>query len=576
MSAIRNSLIVSFIKRSQKLSENHLTRIRFVENGKTKQIAKYICKPMMSRSFYMFMFFILLLAINQSSVFAWTPPIGIPTPPWPANLDIARPTLPSPWTSDKTGYYFIQTSGCSDSRTYGNPTAPRCSIPTSPSAGSVIVINGTISGSKTISYNGTSSSPIWIMGYNPASKPTLTAYWDFTGSYLIADSLAWNYNARDGVGISGNHNMVRNCSMANPSDDSNGAGFATDGKYIVFYKNVVSQFGNWQYTGSTDIDRHGFKVVDNASDIWILDSQFYHCHGDGVQVGDENVLPSQINRVYIGRNIAYENYQSGFWTKNATDVIFSQNLVHDMHTATEFGVGQGIGGQYDPNYVWFINNIVRNSLVGIHIAGTSNGGGGPWYVIGNLIYNIKYSDNYCSNYESGAIGYRNDGGFTAIYNTVYNSDIFVAIPYGSGGELRIANNIFSIKDSSSHNCTAMSVDPTWIHDYNLVSDASWVAEAHEKSESAASSFIAPGSNFALNASSLAVGNGNPADEAAFAAFQSRYGIDIRKDILGTTRPQATKWDIGAYEYRAQSTTLPTPTISNIYELLMRDGDGTKN
>ena len=41
----------------------------------------------------------------------------------------------------------------------------------------------------------------------------------------------------------------------------------------------------------------------------------------------------------------------------------------------------------------------------------------------------------------------------------------------------------------------------------------------------------------------------------FALFQSRYGVDIRKDVAGKKRP-ATTWDIGAYEFGAGIAPLP--------------------
>ena len=39
------------------------------------------------------------------------------------------------------------------------------------------------------------------------------------------------------------------------------------------------------------------------------------------------------------------------------------------------------------------------------------------------------------------------------------------------------------------------------------------------------------------------------DDTVFAAFESSFGLDIRKDIRGTTRPYGSAWDIGSYEYR---------------------------
>jgi hypothetical protein len=477
-----------------------------------------------------------------AAVSAWIPPVGIPAPPWPADLDIARPTLPNPWTSDQAGFYYINPQTGSDSgRAYGNPNAPRATLPSSPAAGSVICMAGTFAGSKTISYTGTASQPIWLMAYSPASKPTIAAEWALSGSYLIVDSLSWSWNARDAIGLSGHHNMMRDCVFDNPYDSATGAVISGGGSFNVFYRNTMPRSGNWQYSGSADIDRHGIKV--SGSDLWIVDSTFYHIHGDAVQVGDQNNASSAINRIYIGRNTTYENYQSGFWTKNATDVIFSQNTVYNMMTSSSFSPGMAMGGQYDPKYVWYLMNRVYNSNSGIHVAGASSGGGGPWYMIGNVLSNID--SNGGGNYGGGALGNRNSGAVTIIFNTVYDADIFVSEAPGPSSFI-VRNNIFSTLKSGGEAFALEGVAVT--HDYNLYSSSAYDPGGEAHRVVGDPKFNSPTSrDFTLQAASPALNAASPTEEAAFALFQSRYGLDIRKDIVGVVRPQSTRWDIGAYE-----------------------------
>jgi len=483
-----------------------------------------------------------LFGFAESSLAAWAPPVGIPAPAWPANLDITRPTLPNPWTSEQAGWYFVSSSGCSDSRTFGNPTAARCTLPASPAAGSKIVLSGTLSGDRDFTFTGTSANPIWVMGYDPSNKPQITGVSGTQGSYIIFDNLYWNASNLPDINFinEGNHILMRDCLFRNTYGSGYGAGIGSGGSNLVYYRVTVYDQGNWQ--ASTDVDRHGVKVY-SGSDQWFVDSKFYHNQGDGIQVGDQNNASSAINRIYIGRNTGYENLQSCFWTKNATDVIFSSNTCYGINYSNG-GDGQGIGGQYDPKYVWFLNNRIYDTKAGIKISGGSNNTGGPWYAIGNLIYSVASNSGGCNNYNVGGLAFRNNGSFTALFNTLYDVDMFVGIPTGSN--ITIRNNIFASQRGSS--CTPLDMDVSSAHDYNLFSSASYDPGAETHRIVGDPKFVAPGSNFALEASSPAIGSANPAEETAFAVFQARYGVDIRKDFIAAVRPQNTTWDIGAYEY----------------------------
>ncbi len=178
--------------------------------------------------------------------------------------------------------------------------------------------------------------------------------------------------------------------------------------------------------------------IESANGLWFVDSVFHHIQGDGIQVGDQNNAASAINKVYIGRNQAHHNLQSCFWTKNATDVIMSENVCSDI-TFSPGGDGQGMGGQYDPKHVWFLYNTIYNTKAGIKVSGASAGTGGPWYMIGNRIHAVQ-SDS-CNNYDMGALSFRNSGGATMLFNTIHDVDMFVAVPTGTG--ITVRNNIFS-------------------------------------------------------------------------------------------------------------------------------------
>lgn len=510
----------------------------------------------------------LIALVPLSNAGAFTPPIGIPAPPFPADLDVARPSPPSPWTSETAGNYYVErsASGCSDSRTYGTPTLPRCSLPSSPAAGSKVFVNGTYSAGGNVSWTGTSANPIWLLSYSDSNKPLFTGTSpnpiSLTGSYIIVDGMRHDLQGQtnDNFGMYGSNIMVRNSSFRNTFGNSGGCGINVAGTNQVVYQNTIYDQGDWQFVGA-DIDRHGFKISPPTNGLWILDSLIYHNQGDGVQVGDQNNTSSQINRVFVGRVTSYENLQSCLWTKNATDVVFSQNTCYNITTpgGSSSGDGQAMGGQYDAKYVWFLANRIYNTKNGIKIQSSSDGGGGPWYAIGNVINNVKAGT--CDPYGNGGLSTRNTGGFYVFYNTVYDVDSFVSMVHSNAGTVR--NNIFAAKSGS---CDAINgFDGSFTIDYNLYDSASYPVGFNGASYSNLSGFssstgqethrvvgnplfVSPPSNFALQSTSVAVDSANPTEEAAFATYQSRYGVDIRKDFVGTARPLGARWDMGAYEY----------------------------
>jgi hypothetical protein len=144
---------------------------------------------------------------------------------------------------------------------------------------------------------------------------------------------------------------------------------------------------------------------------------------------------------------------------------------------------------------------------------------------------------------------------TAIFNTLYNVDMFIADPNSSG--LIVRNNILS--SQAAGGCPAMSVDTSFTHDYNLFSASGYDPgnEPNRKIEAASSTFVNAPIDFSIKSTSLAKDNGNPTEEPAFSVFQSRYGIDIRKDLSGGARPAvATDWDIGAIEFGSVGSVAP--------------------
>jgi hypothetical protein len=136
--------------------------------------------------------------------------------------------------------------------------------------------------------------------------------------------------------------------------------------------------------------------------------------------------------------------------------------------------------------------------------------------------------------------------------------MFLAAP--AGGTLAARGNIFSTKQGS---CPATDVGITFTHSYNLWASSGYIpgSESGSQVESAASTFTNPGTDFSLKSGSLAINSANSSEETAFASYRSRYGVDIRKDFLGNSRPSlTTDWDLGAYEYNTENGMLPPKSV----------------
>src|SRR5438132_478460 len=249
---------------------------------------------------------VLLRVGTQAS--AWTPPIGIPAPPFA--LDMVAPAVPSPWTGAVTGFYYIDnTSGAATdtSNPNGWPAQPRLTIPTTIPAGSVVEVHGgpyiypSGAGFTNVTANGTASRWVWIRGIG---RPVIkgigldqSQQFIMAGDYYVFEGFLTN----DGTGMHpqfiGNNVLIRNNLIYNqktpPSDQthayySNGLGIFAPSSNVVIYNNHISYNGN--YLNIYDDKVHGIKFssgtspTDSIHDVWVLNNAFDHNSGQGMQI----------------------------------------------------------------------------------------------------------------------------------------------------------------------------------------------------------------------------------------------------------------------------------------------------
>ena len=508
---------------------------------------------------------------------SWVAPIGIPMPPFGVNEVV--PTVPSPWSGAKAGFYYVCPTcpGATDSSNpLGYPGQPRLTIPSTVTGPATIFLNGQINSDMSFTGNGTASAPIFVTSYNASSPAHLTTGQTISGSYVILDHL-W-YGPRDssstdfGFGLyEGTHHItIRNSEFAGNKNRSGGIGLGTWGytgsssaSYIVIDNNSIHNLGD---TGAaSDQDAHCVVINGTADHVWVTYNTLQYCSGDAIQVEAQDGRRAFIHHIYYGKNVAHHNRQSGGWVKNATDVIFSQNIAHDFRDNSG-GPGVCFGFQYGPEYVWFLFNEGYFCNIGIGIAGNSNSPGQNSFIIGNIIHDTQ-SQSPTDPYNAGAMVIRGGTNVYVVNNTMYNVDAGVNMPPGTSKVFYYDNIISQRTNPSTYdlytegsvaldvkNSIFSAAGPrftTGNGTYTTVAQFQSATGTGQGCSAGDPKFLNAGAqNFSLQATSPAIDSGMVA--SVYSTFLSRYGIDISKDIAGTTRPQGNAYDIGAYEFVSNS------------------------
>jgi hypothetical protein len=464
----------------------------------------------------------------------YVPPVGIPAPGFGVNEAHTRYAgqafSAGGFTYRDAGngpysHYVNRSGGCTDSgNTYGTQSQPRCTIPASLPAGSVVEIHGGTYADDEWTANGTAANPVFIRG-GSATKPVLSGDFRLSGSYAIIENIEIS-NGR--LFLDGGFTVVRRSHIHHTTKA--GAMVLVNGSNTVVFGNQINNISGG--------DRHGVQPGGGTSNVWILENTIFECEGDAIQfchgcIGTGNG-PSN---VYIGRNTLY-SVSTG---ENAIDiketrgpVIISENLMYGYRdTATSNGEAVRINDEGNQGEIWLIANRFRDSLHGIQPQNNHSTG---VYILGNLFYNLTGS------------AIRSDGGY------VYNNTIYNVGGMGIESATEFRNNIVmnaqvNVNDKGVNGCSN-----------NLLFESSGgiVAPSGCASSTANPLFVNPGGgDFRLQASSPARNAG--VSPSPYTTFQNRFGRSIAVDPAGMTRPRDGVWDIGAYESDGTTTTTPPPT-----------------
>lgn len=415
-----------------------------------------------------------LLLIPIASFAAYSPPVGIPAPTW--GIDEVMPSRPDPWTSDVAGYYYVNYgTGIDSGRTYGNPTAPRKTVPNPILKGSYIEINGnyTHSDGGFCPFNGTGENkpngnawsanadgPAWITGtvdgelIGTLSSTTVKsiAY----GSYLYFDGIKATYSflvGREANVTANDHIMIRNSEFVGTGDNntdgkpgisiSGRLGYLTDS--VIIYNNTSHEWGDMTLLVDTD-GATGIISGPYSSNIWILENDVHNCGNVGIFVGAQTGTdPDTSINLYIGDNTVHDVNVVGVGSKNHRTMIVSENTVYNINSRP-WSPGRCYGVQYDFQDTWFINNICYHSPRGFRAASSEesdddgNDTNHEVYIVGNLFYDISLSYT-CTDVTDNSSWCRETVAQQASY-TAMGSNLEAAVEIAGGQEYVIANNTF--------------------------------------------------------------------------------------------------------------------------------------
>lgn len=426
-------------------------------------------------------------------------------------------------------------------------------------AGAVIEIRGTYGIGHTspngIECAGTSDAPAFIVG---GADNFVTGGWEVRGSYCILDGLSFGPADATGDVTGGvviiapaDHIALRNSDIAGDGIDSGGTGVVSwvegaTAHDIVLLGNTIHDGGD--VAADYDQDVHGIAIGANVDHVWVIRNEMARNSGDGIQINAGDGNHATLHHIWVGHNVSHDNKQTGFWVKQAQDVVFSQNASFG-HRPSNSSNGACMGFQYGPERVWMIFNYLFDCEVGIALVSDFGSDDGlDSFIVGNVIYDIHDLDGSFdegSAWRDAAIMLIGGTNRHVVHNTIHDVVSGIRTTGSPGSSLLVSGNILS---GSLGNHLFNEGDPAAVVARNNLTDAALatVGVACDACAVGDPAFVDPSeADFDLDPASAA--RDVAIEEDVYARYEELYGEPIRFTPLATPRPLGSGWDAGAFE-----------------------------
>jgi len=485
----------------------------------------------------------------------WTPPVGVPAPAFGINDTPPVPTI-----------YVDEAKG--DDRNPGTSERPRKTVPITLERCTVVQVVGPYTSEhrspNTITARGDAECPVWILGGQWRAGVELS------GTYLYLDRVTMGFAVvraqMDGKPT--HHVAIRNSEVIGSKE---GGGIvietysnspAATVSQVLVWRNYVHDVGDLR--ALEDRDAHCTSIYrGHVSYVWFLENRWERCSGDGVQV-NATASPTwaTLNHVYIGRNVCTQNRQTCAWSKQAADVVISENICRGMRPGSG-GPGACYGAQYGAERLIIVRNQATDSENGI-VFGSWNDP--PVYgkgalIAGNLIAGIHHTstaDNIDDVWSGGAAIRLAGGGVNCkdakggaepcvviANNTIWDVDSALQLTR-SGASTRFVNNIVGRTRRAAMQIeqpSLLSATRTWFDVRPKISSESWVETASTRSLKRSGNYVGDPKFVEVRSGDFRLADDSPAKRiggpwSLDAAYQRIHGVPLGLNLTG--RP-----DLGA-------------------------------